>query len=79
LDWAPASERFAMVFAATARHWVDPHRALPQGEMLEPHGYLAAWGAGHVIPYDGDPFSKSCREIPLRAGACLRNRITVIL
>lgn len=63
-DWAPASERFAMVFAATAWHWVDPTvRYRKAADALEPHGYLALWGAGHVLPYDGDPFFEELQEI----------------
>ena len=45
-----------MVFAATAWHWVDPTvRYRKAADVLEPNGYLAVWGAGHVIPYVGDP------------------------
>jgi SAM-dependent methyltransferase len=56
-DWTPAGEPFALVFAATAWHWVDPAvRYRKAADALEPHGWLALWGAGHVIPYDGDPF-----------------------
>lgn len=63
-DWAPPNERFAMVFAATAWHWVDPTvRYRKAADVLEPHGYLALWGAGHVIPYDGDPFFEELQEI----------------
>jgi SAM-dependent methyltransferase len=63
-DWAPAGERFAMVFAATAWHWVDPavryHKA---AAALDPRGYLAVWGAAHVIPHDGDPFFEDLQEV----------------
>ena len=55
-DWTPGDEPFAMVFAATAWHWVDPTvRYRKAADVLEPNGYLAVWGAGHVIPYVGDP------------------------
>jgi hypothetical protein len=30
---------------------------------LEPGGHLAIWGAGHVIPYDGDPFFLEIQDI----------------
>jgi SAM-dependent methyltransferase len=63
-DWPGVDEPFAMVFAATAWHWVDPavryHRAV---EALEPGGYLALWDAFHVIPYDGDPFFDELQDV----------------
>jgi SAM-dependent methyltransferase len=63
-DWTPAGEPFAMVFAATAWHWVDPTvRYRKAAKVLEPRGYLAVWGAGHVIPYDGDPFFEELQEV----------------
>ena len=63
-DWTPPPDRFAMVFAATSWHWVDPGvRYQKAADVLEPGGYLAVWGAGHVIPYDGDPFFEELQEI----------------
>jgi trans-aconitate methyltransferase len=63
-DWTPAGEPFALVFAATAWHWVDPAvRYGRAAEALEPRGYLALWGAVHVIPYDGDPFFEELQEV----------------
>ena len=63
-DWEPPRERFAMVFAATAWHWVDPTvRYRRAAKVLEPGGYLALWGAGHVIPYNGDPFFEELQEV----------------
>jgi SAM-dependent methyltransferase len=63
-DWTPGGDPFALVFAATAWHWVDPtvryHKA---AEALEPGGYLAVWAAGHVIPYDGDPFFEELQDV----------------
>jgi SAM-dependent methyltransferase len=55
-DWTGAGAPFAMVFAATAWHWVDPAvRYRAAARLLEPHGHLAVWGASHVIPNDGAP------------------------
>jgi SAM-dependent methyltransferase len=55
-DWTPA-DRFAMVFAATSWHWIDPAvRYQKAADVLRRGGHLAFWGAGHVIPYNGDPF-----------------------
>jgi SAM-dependent methyltransferase len=63
-DWTPAGEAFAMVFAATAWHWVDPTvRYRKAADALAPGGYLALWGAGHVIPRDGDPFFEELQEV----------------
>jgi len=63
-DWDPGDERFAMVFAATAWRWIDPTvRYRKAAELLEPRGYLALWGAGHVFPDDGDPFFAELQEV----------------
>jgi hypothetical protein len=53
-----------MVFAATAWHRVDPAvRYRKAADVLQPGGYLAVWGAGHVIPDGGDPFVQELQEI----------------
>lgn len=63
-DWEPNGAVFDLVFAATAWHWVDPEVRYPlAAAVLRPHGHLAVWGAGHVIPYDGDPFFEEIQEI----------------
>jgi SAM-dependent methyltransferase len=63
-DWTPPGEPFALVFAATAWHWVDPAmRYRRAADALAPGGYLALWGAVHVIPYDGDPFFEELQEV----------------
>lgn len=63
-DWVLVGGPYAMVFAATAWHWVDPTvRYRKAAEVLEPRGYLALWGAGHVFPYNGDPFFEELQEI----------------
>jgi len=63
-DWDPAGQRYALVYAATAWHWVDPTVGYRKAaELLEPHAFLALWGAGHVIPYNGDPFFEEIQEI----------------
>jgi SAM-dependent methyltransferase len=63
-DWAPGDERFALVFAATVWHWLDPavrfHRA---ADALEPGGHLALWGALHVFPPDADPIFEELQEV----------------
>lgn len=63
-DWQPDEPIFDMVFAATAWHWVDPSvRYLRAAAALRPQGYLAIWGALHVIPYGGDPFFEDLQEV----------------
>jgi hypothetical protein len=53
----PASERFDLVFAATAWHWIDPAVGYPRAwRLLRPGAYLAIWSASHVFPESGDPF-----------------------
>jgi len=39
--------------------------------VLEPGGHLALWGAGHVIPYDGDPFFEELQEVYDEIGEAL--------
>lgn len=63
-DWRPAGQTFAMVFAATSWHWIDPEvRFRKAADALEPGGYLALWGAGHVFPLDGDPIFEELQEV----------------
>jgi SAM-dependent methyltransferase len=63
-DWEPPTHRFSLVYAATAWHWIDPNVRYQQAaRALRPGGFLAFWGAGHVIPYDGDPFFQEIQEI----------------
>lgn len=63
-DWEPDGAVFDLVFAATAWHWVDPDlRYSKAAAVLRPRAHLALWGAGHVIPYDGDPFFEEVQEV----------------
>jgi SAM-dependent methyltransferase len=63
-DWRADSEPYAMVFAATAWHWIDPRvRYTKAAEVLGSRGQLAFWDAGHVIPHGGDPFFEEIQEI----------------
>ncbi|HMK97695.1 MAG TPA: hypothetical protein VK425_09135 [Acidimicrobiales bacterium] len=53
-----------MVYAATAWHWLDPEgRYQKAAALLRPGGYLSKWGAGHVVPYGGDPFFEEIQEV----------------
>ncbi|HVM15937.1 MAG TPA: class I SAM-dependent methyltransferase [Egibacteraceae bacterium] len=63
-DWEPNGAVFDLVFPATAWHWGRSGGAVSEaGAVLRPDGHLAVWGAGHVIPYDGDPFFEEIQEI----------------
>jgi SAM-dependent methyltransferase len=60
----PADESFGLVFAATAWHWIDPAvKYAKAASVLRPGGHLAFWGAGHVIPADGDPFFREIQDV----------------
>ncbi|MGI8794764.1 MAG: class I SAM-dependent methyltransferase, partial [Acidimicrobiales bacterium] len=63
-SWFTPHDQFAMVFAATAWHWLDPAvRYRRAADVLAPGGYLAFWGASHVIPCGGDPFFEELQEV----------------
>jgi SAM-dependent methyltransferase len=56
--WRPnPGERFDLVYAATAWHWIDPEVGYRvASDSLAVGGHLAIWTAQHVLPADGDPF-----------------------
>jgi len=63
-DWQPRGAVFDLVFAATAWHWLGPTvRFSRAAAVLRPRGCLALWGAGHVVPHDGDPFFEEIQEV----------------
>jgi SAM-dependent methyltransferase len=63
-DWRPGATRYALLFAATAWHWVDPAvRYVRAAEALADGGHLALWGTVHVIPRDGDPIFEEIQEV----------------
>jgi SAM-dependent methyltransferase len=71
-DHVCPSRRFSLVYAATAWHWVDPAvRYQHAAACLVDGGFLAFWGAGHVIPYDGDPFFEELQEVYDEIGEAL--------
>jgi SAM-dependent methyltransferase len=56
-SWVPADDqRFDLLFAATAWHWIHlESRYAKAHSLLRPGGHLAFWFATHVYPEDGDP------------------------
>lgn len=64
-DWQPGpAERFDLVFAATAWHWIDPAVAYRLAwEALRPGGHLAIWTSDHVLPADGDQFFREIQDV----------------
>jgi SAM-dependent methyltransferase len=71
-DWNPVGGPFALIYAATAWHWLDPELSYSKAaEVLEPDGHLALWDARHVIPIDGDPFFEEIQEIYDEIGEAL--------
>lgn len=63
--WEPKqTAAFALVFAATAWHWLDPATRYQKAwKLLRPGGYLAFWGATHVFPPGGDPFFYEIQDV----------------
>jgi SAM-dependent methyltransferase len=64
-DWQPDdAERFDLVYAATAWHWIDPAIGYQLAwRRLRPGGHLAIWGAWHVFPANGDPFFRELQDV----------------
>jgi SAM-dependent methyltransferase len=64
-DWQPSAPgRFALIFAATSWHWIDPAVGYQLAwRWLRPGGHLAIWRADHVFPSGGDPFFREIQEI----------------
>jgi SAM-dependent methyltransferase len=62
--WQPPQAGFALVFAATAWHWIDPAvRYRKAWEVLREGGHLAFWSATHAFPPGGDPFFHEIQEV----------------
>jgi SAM-dependent methyltransferase len=64
-DWKPGpADRFDLVFAATAWHWIDPAVGYRLAwQALQPDGHLAIWSAQHVLPADGDQFFSEIQDV----------------
>ena len=70
-EWPPP-EPAALVYAATAWHWIDPGvRYQRAWQALRPGGHLAIWSAGHVFPEGGDPFFAEIQDIYDEIGEAL--------
>jgi SAM-dependent methyltransferase len=60
---APPST-FALVYAATAWHWLDPEIRYRQAHtLLRPQGHLAFWSALHAFPDGFDPFFTEIQSV----------------
>ena len=60
----PGADRFDLVFAATAWHWIDPAlRYRRAWDVLRPGGNLAFWSAAHAFPEGGDPFFAEIQDV----------------
>lgn len=64
-SWRPPDgQRFDLVYAATAWHWLDPdQRSRLAWQWLRPGGHLAIWSALHVLPDGGDPFFAEIQKV----------------
>jgi SAM-dependent methyltransferase len=62
--WDARARTFALVYAATAWHWVDPAiRYRKAHALLRPGGHLAFWSAQHAFPRGFDPFFSEIQEV----------------
>jgi SAM-dependent methyltransferase len=63
-EWrARPGDEAALVYSATAWHWIDPAvRYRRAWEVLHPGGHLAFWSAQHVFPCGGDPFFRATQS-----------------
>jgi SAM-dependent methyltransferase len=68
--WDAHRRDYALVFAATAWHWIDPAvKYRKAASLLRPGGHLAFWEAVHVRPDDGDPFFVEIQDVYDSIGA----------
>jgi SAM-dependent methyltransferase len=62
--WKSEPERFDLIYAATAWHWVDPEiRYRKAHSLLRPGGHLAFWSARHAFPDGFDPFFSEIQDV----------------
>ena len=55
--WGEGGERFDLVYASQAWHWLDPEVSYAKAAgLLNPHGTLAVNDVEHAFPADADPF-----------------------
>lgn len=62
--WRGVRESFALVYAATAWHWLDPDARYQRAhDLLRPGGHLAFWSAGHAFPRGFDAFFTEIQDV----------------
>jgi SAM-dependent methyltransferase len=62
--WKSEPDAFALVYAATAWHWIDPAIAYRKAHrLLRPGGNLAFWSARHAFPAGFDPFFTEIQDV----------------
>jgi SAM-dependent methyltransferase len=62
--WESPQAGFALVFAATAWHWIDQAvRYQKAWDLLRDDGHLAFWDATHAFPAGGDPFFRELQDV----------------
>jgi SAM-dependent methyltransferase len=60
----PAGQRYDLVYAATAWHWIDPALGYRRAfDLLRPGGHLALWNQLHVFPDGGDPIFGELQDV----------------
>jgi SAM-dependent methyltransferase len=63
-QWEQPPTLFALVFAATSWHWIDPAVRYPKASaLLVPGGHFAFWSAVHVLPDGGDTFFDEIQDV----------------
>jgi SAM-dependent methyltransferase len=68
-DWE-ADRDFALVFAATSWHWIDPAVKYTKAwRVLRSGGHLAFWSASHVFPDGGDQLFRQIQPVYDEIGA----------
>jgi len=67
--WDAGGERFDLVYASQAWHWLDPEVSFANAAgLLKPHGTLAINDVDHAFPADADRFFFDIQDIYRQIG-----------